>query len=295
MVVTIGTFDGIHLGHQFMIKKLVDRAKELSMKSAVIFFEPQPKEFFMGTQSPSRLTSVRDKLSLFKSMGLDYVALIKFDTNIQSLSAEQFIKNILVDSMAVKDLIVGDDFKFGSDRKGNFQLLKYFGNTYSFAVENTQTYQVNGVRVSSTLIRELIKANSIENVDLYLGKKYFISGRIHHGDKVGRKIGFPTANMRIPKNIAVSGVYVVNTTISKKLYFGIANVGSRPTVSGQKFLLEVHLYDFSGDLYGQHLTISFLKHVRDEEKFNSFEELSNQIQKDKEFGYSWVKKYTNRL
>jgi riboflavin kinase / FMN adenylyltransferase len=289
-VATIGTFDGVHLGHNFMLQKLVEKSNSLGMDSVVICFEPQPKEFFMGDKAPPRLTQLRDKLIAFDRIGIDNVILIQFNKGFHSLTAEDFIKNILIKSLKLNYLVIGDDFRFGSDRKGDFELLKVYGKDYSFIVDKMDSYMVAGSRVSSTSIRNLIKDHKVDEVRSYLGGFYAITGRVHHGEKIGRKLGFPTINLPVISNLAVSGVYVVQVEVGDKLIYGIANIGSRPTVCGKKSLLEVHLYDYKGDLYGQYVRVNFLKYIRSEKKFDSFDCLAGQIKKDKELGYSWVKK-----
>ena len=291
-VATIGTFDGVHVGHQQVLKNLKIKALELGLPATVICFEPQPKEFFMDGRAPARITPFRDRMQAFKSCGIDQVLCLQFDKKLSALSAEAFILKILVEALHVKYLVVGDDFHFGSDRKGDFNLLKQKGVKFGYEVAATQTLAVEERRVSSSVIRQLIQNHKFDEVNQYLGRPYSLQGRVHHGVKKGRTIGFPTINLPLPVKVVVSGVYIVKVLVSAEMqsvYYGIANVGVRPTICGVRRLLEVHLYDFSGDLYGKHVEVIFMKHVRDEQKFDSFPDLAAQINKDKQYGERWLK------
>jgi riboflavin kinase/FMN adenylyltransferase len=291
-VATIGTFDGVHLGHQYVLEKLRKKSLELNLPATVICFEPQPQEYFLKEQSPERLTPFRDRVQAFEDYNVDQVVCLQFNKTLRSLSAEDFVLEILVGALQIKYLVVGDDFRFGSDRKGNFELLQRLGEKHSFTVEKMPTYEIKNARVSSTVIRKLIQSHDFKTAADYLGRPYAISGRIHYGAQNGRKIGFPTINLPLPVKVAVSGVYIVKVMLpDNKIKYGVANVGVRPTICGKRRLLEVHLYDFEGDLYGQYVKVAFLKHVRDEQKFDSFSELANQIQKDKIYGATWVEEY----
>ncbi len=291
-VATIGTFDGVHLGHQFVLNKLRKKAVELNLPATVICFEPQPQEFFLSDQAPERLTPFRDRVQAFNDYGVDQVVCLQFNKALRSLSAEDFVLEILVDALQIKYLVVGDDFHFGSDRKGNFALLQQLGEKHGFVVEKMTTYEIQNARVSSTVIRQFIQSHDFKKAADYLGRPYAISGRIHYGAQNGRKIGFPTINLPLSVKVAVSGVYIVKVVLSgSQVKYGVANIGVRPTICGKRRLLEVHLYDFEGDLYGQYVKVEFLKHVRDEQKFDSFSELAAQIQKDKAYGATWVEEY----
>jgi len=296
-VATIGNFDGVHSGHQHILLQLAEKARAAQLHSLVITFEPQPQEFFVPQRSPARLTRFRDKAEVIADCGIDKLLVIHFNESFSQISAEQFVQQILVDKLAVKYLQVGDDFQFGKDRGGNFSTLLESGKEFGFAVENTPTFSINNERVSSTRIRQALEAGDTELTRQLLKRPYWMSGHVQHGDKRGRTIGFPTANVPLHRETpAVSGVFAVRlwgkdlgickdtiehiSDIRRQGINGIANIGYRPTVDGQKGLLEVHLFDFKGDLYGKLVHVDFLHKIRDEKKFASFEVLKEQIQKD---------------
>jgi len=266
-VATIGNFDGVHCGHQHILSQLSEKARAEQMSSMVITFEPQPQEFFVPQRSPARLTRFRDKAEVIADCGIDKLLVIHFNESFSQLSAEQFVQQILVDKLAVHYLQVGDDFQFGNER------------------------------VSSTRIRQALEAGDTELTRQLLKRPYWMSGHVQHGDKRGRTIGFPTANVPLHRETpAVSGVFAVRlwgkdlgickdtiehiSDTRRQGINGIANIGYRPTVDGQKGLLEVHLFDFKGDLYGKLVHVDFLHKIRDEKKFASFEILKEQILKD---------------
>lgn len=281
-VATIGNFDGVHLGHQVVINKIIRQSKELSLPSMVISFEPSAKEFFLKQNAPARLTNFREKFSLVASFGIDQFVCLNFNQELSNMPAEIFIKNILVDTLQIKQLTVGDNFRFGKDRKGDLKLLKDYATKLDYQVDNTDSFVKDGKRVSSTLIRESLQAGNLDAATKMLGRQYSISGHVTHGDKKGRTIGFPTANIPIKRKIcAVNGVFAV--IISRQdgtEYPGVANIGHRPTVGGTRTQLEVHIFNFSQEIYGEFLDVTFHKKLRDEKKFDSFEELKNQIQQD---------------
>jgi riboflavin kinase/FMN adenylyltransferase len=305
-VATIGNFDGVHSGHQHILAQLSEKARASQLPSIVITFEPQPQEFFVPQRSPARLTRFRDKAEVIADCGIDKLLVIHFKKSFCQLSADDFVKKILVDKLAVKYLQVGDDFQFGKDRGGNFNTLLESGREFGFEVENTPTFSIDNERVSSTRIRQALEAGDMELTQLLLKRPYWMSGHVQHGAKRGRTIGFPTANVPLHRETpAVSGVFAVrlwgndlgmykesivrestelgsgNDSGQKKQGInGIANIGYRPTVDGKKGLLEVHLFDYDGDLYGKLVHVDFLHKIRDEIKFDSFEILKEQILKD---------------
>jgi riboflavin kinase / FMN adenylyltransferase len=291
-VATIGNFDGVHLGHQAIIRQLVTEAKKRDLLSVVVIFEPQPLEFFKGDDAPVRLMRFREKFHALSEFEIDYVFCLKFDAALSSLSASDFIQRILLEHLNVKHLVIGDDFRFGGDRSGDFKLLSEAGVKLGFSVENTATVLSEGtladcdddLRVSSTLIRELLAEGDFSAAKNILGRPYSFLGRVIHGQKLGRQLGFPTANVALkrPKS-PFSGVYAVSlalTTSSDTFYQGVANVGVKPTVGNFRPSLEVHLFDFDQDIYGQCVQVTFHCKIRDEQRFDGIEALKGQIETD---------------
>jgi len=281
-VLTIGNFDGVHRGHQYLLKRLVERGKELGLPVVVMIFDPQPREFFRPDSSPVRLSTTTEKINLLKVMGVDDLLLLRFNRRFSSQTAAQFVQ-LLVDRLNLKYLVIGDDFHFGKGREGNFEYLKAAAEEFAFEVENSSSYNLGGSRVSSTRIRKQLASGELLQAAELLGRPYNMSGRVIHGDKRGREIGFPTANIRVKnRKSPVQGVFAVTMTDAQsRLYTGVANVGTRPTVDDtDRVLLEVHLFDFDGDLYGRRVHINFLHKIRDEYKFPDVEALKSQIQMD---------------
>lgn len=282
---SIGNFDGVHLGHQAILDRLCDKAAEFSVPSVVLLFEPQPSEFFAKKNpnylAPARLMRLRDKLNALQYSGVDYVLCVRFNETFATKSAVDFIQDLLVKKLKVRYLSIGDDFRFGVNRTGDFELLRNAGLKYRFAVEDSKTHCVNNRRISSSLIREALKNDDLALAEQLLGKAYSIRGRVAHGNKLGRTIGFPTANILLNRLVTpIQGVYAVQVETPLGKFNGIANVGNRPTINGTKPLLEVHIFDFKGDLYGKAIAVNFLHKVRNETKFESFEALKLQIEKD---------------
>lgn len=280
--VTIGNFDGVHRGHQIVIENLALSAKRLRIPIAILLFEPQPMEYFLLDKAPPRLTRLREKIIHLKKLPVDYVVILRFDKKLAGLSPKDFVGNILIDSLNTRYLVVGDDFRFGKKRVGDFSLLQSFGETNGFVVEKTQSYRVNGERVSSTSIRQALETGRLEHAKNLLGRRYSICGRIVSGEKRGRSIGFPTANIRMfRKNSPIEGVFAVTMTgIGDGEIAGVANVGTRPTIDGRSILLEVHLFNFNADIYGKYVEVHFHNKIRDEKHFPSFDALKEQIAKD---------------
>ncbi len=280
-VATIGNFDGVHRGHQDILKQLHEKSDQLQLPSAVVLFEPQPREFFSPDQAPARLSSLREKLALLTHHGVDRVICLCFNQRLRALSADQFIDQVLVQGMGVRYLVVGDDFRFGCDRSGDFHRLQRAGLEQGFAVTHTRTILDGQDRISSTRIRAALADSKLALAARLLGAPYSIRGRIAHGQKLGRELGVPTANVQLKRLQApLRGVYTVHATVAGNRYNGVANIGMRPTVDGRKAVLEVHLLDFSGDLYGQELVVEFLHQLRDEKKFESLEALQAAIHQD---------------
>jgi riboflavin kinase/FMN adenylyltransferase len=284
-VATIGNFDGVHLGHRAVIEALAEAGQRLGLPTCVILFEPQPREYFGPEDAPPRLMRLREKLDRLAELPVDYVLLLRFNRSIADLPAEDFIERILVDKLGVKHLVVGDDFRFGQGRRGDFALLQDYGRRRGFAVADTPSVLVDGERVSSTLIREALALGDLDRAARLLGRPYLVCGRVIHGAKRGRMLGFPTANLLMRrKNVPVQGVFAVTMTgLAERPLPGIANVGLRPTVTGDRtVLLETLLFDFSGDIYGRLVEVIFHRKLRDEQRFPGLPELRAQIERDAE-------------
>ncbi len=286
-VLTIGNFDGVHLGHCRVISALVAKAKILHCPAAVMIFEPQPQELFAPEKAPARLTRFRDKFNLLKKLGVDRLICVNFTTKFASISAQDFVEQLLVKRLGIKHLIIGDDFRFGKHRQGDFTLLQQASKQFSFGLSDTASYKLENCRISSTAIRHALEHDDLDSAAKMLGRAYSISGRVVHGDKQGRKLGFPTANVLLKRRVSpVSGVYVVKVVLPCKQYeqpyFGVANIGSRPTVAGVRQQLEVYIFNFNGDLYAQAIEVILLKKLRNEQRFESLEALTAQIKQDSE-------------
>jgi riboflavin kinase/FMN adenylyltransferase len=281
-VITIGSFDGVHLGHQAILKQVKDRAAQLGLPSIVMTFEPQPQEFFSGEKAPARLMRLREKVDALREFGIDQVVCLQFNRALRNLTAAEFVQLVLVNGLGVKHLIVGDDFRFGCDRSGDFTMLAQMGQSCDFTVQDTATLEVNGQRVSSTLVRHFLQQAEFERAAELLGRPFAIRGRVAYGQQVGRELGFPTANVQLNRYSApLSGVYAVRVNVGGEIYQGAANVGVRPTVGDLvKPILEVHLLDFVGNLYGKRISVEFACKVRDEEKFTTLDRLVEGIQRD---------------
>ncbi|QYN45754.1 bifunctional riboflavin kinase/FAD synthetase [Gilliamella sp. ESL0405] len=282
-VLTLGNFDGVHLGHQQLINHLITQGKRLNLPTVVMLFEPQPLEFFCPDNAPSRLTSFQEKVILIEKLGIDYIIAIPFNQTFAKMSADDFIQDWLINKLQAKYIAIGDDFRFGYERKGDINLLEHYAQTYGFAVESIPTFVFDHLRVSSTAVRKALSNNDFQLAHCLLGRNYAIAGRVIHGNALARQLGFPTANIHLHrKKPALQGVYLVKVknSCSQQSYHGIANIGIRPTIEGKKAILEVNLFDFSGDLYGQYLDVTFVKKLRDEKKFNSLTELKEQITQD---------------
>jgi riboflavin kinase/FMN adenylyltransferase len=288
-VATIGNFDGVHLGHKTIIDQVKQKAAQLGVPSVVMIFEPQPREFFQGAEAPPRLMPFRQKFEALLAEGVDMVLCIRFDETFRSYSGMGFIEDVLVSGLGVRHLVVGDDFRFGCDRAGDFRLLQSVGQERGFTVENTRTVTVDGERVSSTRVRNALNVNGLEEAERLLGHPYRIHGRIVYGRQLGRQLNAPTANILLNQMPALRGVYVVRARLETGEWCdGVANIGLRPTVDGKRPSLEVHLFDFAGTLYGQHLEVVFRHGLRDEVKFDSVDELRQQIARDFDNARAWL-------
>ncbi|TWX69784.1 bifunctional riboflavin kinase/FAD synthetase [Colwellia demingiae] len=282
-VLTIGNFDGVHLGHQQVIKALVSKAKALNCVAAVLVFEPQPQELFSPETAPARLCRLRDKYNLLAKLGVQRLICVNFTTKFANQSAQHFIENLLVNKLGIKHLIVGDDFCFGKNRSGNFSMLCQAGEKYGFDVSDTASYKMADCRISSTAIRQALEKDDLVSVKQMLGREYSIIGRVFHGDKRGRQLGFPTANVLLKRRVSpLSGVFAVMVKTNNGEFKGVANIGARPTINGIRQQLEVHIFDFDENLYGQCIEVVVKKKLRPVIKFDSLEALTAQIRQDSE-------------
>ncbi|WP_394129750.1 bifunctional riboflavin kinase/FAD synthetase [Shewanella maritima] len=281
-VLTIGNFDGVHRGHARVIKNLVDKAQHFQLPAMLMTFEPQPQERFLGDRAPARLSLLRDKLQLLEELSVERLLCVNFTQSFATQSAKTFIKDLLVDKLGVKYLVVGDDFCFGKGREGNFEMLKAAGKEYGFSVVSTQSFLVGSHRVSSTAIRAELALGHLEQARRMLGHPFVLTGRVAHGQKIGRTIGYPTANIALKRKVVpVRGVFAVKVYWQDSdIYEGVANIGFRPTVQGQTCQLEVHLFDFDGDIYGQRVEVELVAKIRDEQPFESLDALKKQIVND---------------
>jgi riboflavin kinase/FMN adenylyltransferase len=281
-VLTIGNFDGVHRGHQALLERLRAEGRERGLPVVVVIFEPQPLELFATDKAPARLTRLRDKVRYLAESGVDYVLCVRFDRRFAALTAQEFISELLVKRLGVRYLAVGDDFRFGAGREGDFLLLQKAGAEFGFDVTSTQTFCEGGLRISSTAVRQALAEDDLELAQTLLGHPFSISGRVVHGDELGRTIGFPTANIPLRRQVSpVKGVYAVEVAVlGDTLLPGVANIGTRPTVAGVRQQLEVHLLDVVMDLYGRHIDVILRKKIRNEQRFSSLDELKAQIARD---------------
>ena len=283
---TIGNFDGIHLGHQRILGQLVEKGEELSLPTVVMTFLPTPNEYFQKRKSSPRLFGLSARYLSVREYGIDVMLALPFNSRLASTGAEEFIRRILVDGLGIRYILTGDDFRFGEGRTGDHGLLERLGAEYGFVAEQFHTVSDESARISSTRIRQALVQGDLDAARQMLGKRYSMMGRVIHGDKRGRQWGFPTANIAVskPPFTGVFAVRVKRVDGDDGEYFGVANLGTRPTVDGLKTLLEVHLFDFDSNIYGRRICVEFIGKIRDEQKFDSFEQLKTQILADCEAG-----------
>ncbi len=276
-VATIGNFDGMHIGHQALIERLINKAESLGLPSCLILFEPQPLEYFTPHSAPARLCRLREKLHFLKNTRIDRVVILPFNVQLATMSAADFISELLLQQLQVRHLIVGEDFRFGKDRSGDVPLLQQY-----LSVEIASTIDYQDERVSSTRVRAVLAKGELAMAQHLLGRPYSMMGRVVHGAKRGRTIGFPTANLYLHRQmIPLHGVFAVKMCgLSTGIYTGVANLGTRPTVDGQRTLLEVHLFEFNADIYDQYVEVEFWKKLRDEQRYDSLALLKQQIALD---------------
>ncbi len=282
-VATIGAFDGVHLGHQSVLRQLIDKGRELGLPTTVIVFEPLPREFFAPHQAPARLMSFREKFLALRELGIDRVMRIRFSDSFREMGAMEFIRRLFVNGLEVRFIVVGDDLRFGRNRSGDFSLLKRAGQDFGFEVVDTHTLTFDEERVSSTRIREVLADADFALAEKLLGRPYSISGRVIVGQQLGRQLGVPTANLELHRlRSPLSGVFAVEVEgVGDKPLPGVANVGVRPTVDNlPKAILEAHILGFSGDIYRRNIRVVFRKRLRSEIKFDNLDQLREQIHRD---------------
>ncbi len=282
-VATIGNFDGVHVGHQSIVKHVIAKAKDMKVPSVVILFEPQPQEFFAPEQAPARIMRFREKYLYLESLGVDYLLCLPFNQRLAELSPKDFVERVLSQRLNVKFLVVGDDFTFGRDRGGNYEFLEKWGKSIGFDVQDTNSLTVDGERVSSTLIRKSLEESRFKDAEKMLGRPFEFSAKVCYGQQLGRELGVPTINLPIArKKTPIHGIFVVETVIEgdPNIYQGVSSLGTRPTVNGKGVLLEVHLFNFDRMIYGSKVHVRPLMKIRDEEKFPDIESMTQKIYQD---------------
>ena len=287
-VLTIGNFDGVHHGHQLLVSHLNAKRADLGVQSVLVTFEPQPREFFQGREIPARLTRFREKMTLLERTGLDLVICVPFNERIASLTAQAWIEEYLVARLGVRFVVLGDDSRFGRDRGGDYELLRKAADRFGFGVSHLGTLSIEEGRVSSSRIREALAAGDFATAEALLGYRYFVTGHVVYGRQLGRQLDIPTANLRLGRyRSPLTGVFVVEVDVDGKRHHGIANVGVRPTIGGTEPLVEAHLFDFVGDLYGKLITVTFRHRIRDEQAFPGLDALKAQIARDCDLARAW--------
>ena len=290
-IVTLGTFDGVHIGHQKIIEKLLQNAMEYNCESLILTFFPHPRMVLQEGSDIKLLNTIDEKSVLLDKLGLDNLIIHPFDKEFSRLSAEEFVKKILVDTFNIQKIIIGYDHRFGRNRTANIDDLILYGEKFGFEVEQISAQEINEVSISSTKIRNAILDGNMALANEYLGYNYNLSGIVSQGKQLGRTIGFPTANIKIPeeyKLIPKNGVYIVKSILNQITVFGIMNIGVNPTVNGENLSIEVHFLDFDGDLYDEKISISIIDRIRDEQKFESVALLKLQLEKDKNTAFSYI-------
>jgi len=284
-VITIGTFDGVHVGHKMILERLINDARDKGMASIVLTFFPHPRMVLQKDTGLKLLNTIEEKKKILQELGLDYLVIQRFTKTFSRLSATAFVRDILVNTLKAKKVIIGYDHRFGRNRNANITDLIAFGNALDFEVEEIPAQEIEAVSVSSTKIRKALLDGDIRTANTYLGYPYMLTGKVQQGKGLGKKLHFPTANIHIKetyKLIPRNGVYVVESTIGKKQVYGMMNIGFNPTVNGEKQSIEVHFFDFEGDLYNKKIQVRLLEWIREEQKFDSLEALTHQLKKDRE-------------
>jgi len=292
VALTVGSFDGVHLGHKALLQQLQAIAKQNGLKTAVMTFEPHPKIFFNPAGDFKLLNTLDEKIKLLQNTGIDYLIVQDFNKEFASLSPEKFIEK-LINQFQMKHLLMGYDHHFGKNRSGNFEYIRSLEKKYPFKTSKILAIKQNGENISSSLIRRLLNEGKIEQANKLLGYPYFVTGKVVSGNRIGNKLGFPTANIEVEnkyKLVPKQGVYLVKSIIDNIPYYGMMNIGIRPTIDGTKEIREVHFFDFDQDIYGKNIQISFLKRLRDEKKFDSLKDLTHQLHLDKQKSLEYIEK-----
>ena len=290
-IITLGTFDGVHIGHKKILERVLQNTNNGAYESLVLTFFPHPRMVLQGDSDIKLLNTINEKIDLLQEIGIENLVIHPFDETFSRLTAEEFVKTILVDRFNIQKIIIGHDHRFGRNRTANIDDLITYGEQYGFEVEQISVQEINEISVSSTKIRQALIEGNMTLANDYLGYDYFLTGTVIHGKQLGRTINFPTANIEIQENyklIPLNGVYIVKSTIENKLVYGMMNIGLNPTVNGQKRSIEVHFLDFDADLYDTEIRVSVLSRIRSEQKFESFNLLKEQLGKDKQMTISYL-------
>ncbi|WP_369752734.1 bifunctional riboflavin kinase/FAD synthetase [Flavobacterium sp. WC2409] len=291
-ILTLGTFDGVHVGHKKILERIIQNTANKKYESLVLTFFPHPRMVLQEQSEIKLLNTIPEKINLLEKIGIENLVIHPFDETFSRLTAEEFVSTVLVDQFHIHKIIIGHDHRFGRNRTANIDDLINFGKQYGFEVEQISVQEINDLSVSSTKIRNALLEGNMNLANEYLGYDYFLTGTIFKGKQLGRTIGFPTANLKIEENyklIPLNGVYIVKSTIAQKTVYGMMNIGFNPTVKGESLSIEIHYLDFDADLYDQKVTVSILKYLRPEEKFDSVDTLKKQLQKDKEATIAYIK------
>lgn len=293
-ILTLGTFDGVHIGHKKILEKLTQNTENNKYESVVLTFFPHPRMVLQNQSDIKLLNTISEKIDLLEKTGIENLVIHPFDESFSRLAAEDFVREILVDQFHIHKIIIGHDHRFGRNRTANIDDLILFGQQFGFEVEQISAQEIDAISVSSTKIRKALSQGNMALANQYLGYNYFLTGIVAEGKRLGRTIGFPTANLKIKEDyklIPTNGVYIIESTIDQKTIFGIMNIGYNPTVGGEHLSIEIHYLDFDADLYGQELSVSILHYLRPEQKFDSIESLKTQIEKDRNNAISYLKKH----
>ena len=292
-ILTIGTFDGVHIGHNKILTKLVEESKKNNLSSLIMTFFPHPRMVLQKSEEIKMIDTMDEKIHLFEKTGVDNLIIQPFDENFSKIRAKEFVEEILVKRLKIKHIIIGYDHRFGKDREASVEDLKKFGLNYMFTVEEIAAQEIHSIAISSTKIRNAILKGEIKKCNEYLGRNFMLTGKVVHGDGLGKKINFPTANIQIKepyKIIPKNGVYLAKTIFNSNIYFGMMNIGVRPTIGGKNKSLEIYFFNFKDNIYDKTISIEIINKIRDEEKFSSIDELKTQLKKDEQFCLKLINK-----
>ncbi|WP_308691345.1 bifunctional riboflavin kinase/FAD synthetase [Wenyingzhuangia marina] len=295
-VVTIGTFDGVHVGHRKILDQLISESKKKGLKSVLLTFFPHPRMVIQANNSIKLINTIEERIEILSKTDLDYLVIHPFDKEFSNLGAFDFVRDVLVNQLNVKELVVGYDHRFGKNREGDFEQLKEYSHTFDFNIKEIKAQDINNTAVSSTKIRTALQSGDIKTASEFLTTPFFIHGIVVKGQQLGNTIGFPTANIEIPqvyKLTPKNGAYIVRATHKENIYYGMLNIGNRPTVSGKNKTIEAHLFDFNTDIYGDEIKIEFLQFLRDEQNFKSVDGLKEQLEKDKKDSLDYLQTITS--